>query len=172
MVLKRTHPERGGRNPPGVVSKRPDMASTYLSLYYHLVFGTKNREPTIEAAWRPRLHEYLAGTVRGLGGVSMEIGGMADHVHLLVSLRATHSLSDVVRELKKASSIWVHDEIGVEAFAWQEGYAAFTISATSCKPIQEYIRAQEEHHRRRSFREEVQQMLLKAGVAFDSRYLE
>ena len=148
------------------------MASTYLSLHYHLVFGTKNREPIINDAWRLRLHEYLGGTIRGLGGIATEVGGMADHVHLLVSLRATHNLADVVRELKKASSIWVHDEIGLRTFAWQEGYAAFTISATVCEGVGKYIRNQQEHHRHRSFREEVEEMLTKAGVAFDPRYLE
>src|SRR5258706_16402439 len=104
------------------------MASTYLSLHYHLVFGTKHREPIIAADWRSRLHDYLGGTIRGLGGFPEGVGGVADHVHLLVGLKATHCLADVMRELKKASSVWVHEEIG-EAFAWQEGYAAFTVSA-------------------------------------------
>ena len=148
------------------------MASTYLSLHYHLVFGTKNRQPIIDGVWRTRLHDYLGGTIGGLGGVATEIGGVVDHVHLLVSLRATHNLADVVRELKKASSVWVHNEIGVQSFAWQEGYAAFTISATSCEAVRQYVRNQQEHHRHRSFREEVQEMLIKAGVAFDPRYLE
>lgn len=148
------------------------MASTYLSLTYHLVFGTKNRELVMDAHWRSRLHDYLGGTVRGLDGVSLEIGGVADHVHLLVSLKATHVLADVVRELKKASSHWVHDEMGLQSFAWQEGYAAFTISATSSEAVRQYIKNQEEHHRKRSYREEVEEMLLKAGVAFDPRYLE
>ncbi len=85
------------------------MASTYLSLHYHIVFGTKNRLPIIDGHWRPRLHEYLGGAIRGLGGFPERIGGTEDHVHLLVSLKATHCLADVMRELKKASSVWVHD---------------------------------------------------------------
>jgi REP element-mobilizing transposase RayT len=107
------------------------MPSTYLSLHYHLVFSTKDRVPNIDAAWRSRLHDYLGGTIRGLGGIPQGIGGVADHVYLLVGLKATHGLSDVMRELKKASSSWVHDEIGLQMFAWQEGYAAFTVSATA-----------------------------------------
>ena len=83
------------------------MASTYLSLHYHLVFATKNREPLIAPAWRARLHEYLGGTISGLGGFPQGIGGTADHVHLLVGLKATHCLADVLRELKKAASQWV-----------------------------------------------------------------
>jgi REP element-mobilizing transposase RayT len=77
------------------------VASTYLSLHYHLVFSTKNHEPLITPTWRPRLHEYLGGTVNGLGGISQIVGGVADHVHLLVGLKANHCLADIVRELKK-----------------------------------------------------------------------
>ena len=74
------------------------MPSTYLSLHYHLVFGTKNREPLLAPAWRARLHDYLGGTIRGLGGYPEGVGGVADHVHLLVGLKATHCLADVLRE--------------------------------------------------------------------------
>src|SRR5438132_954892 len=115
------------------------MASTYLSLHYHIVFGTKDRDPFIAPEWRARLHEYLGGTIKGLGGFPQGIGGMADHVHLLVALKATHCLADVLRELKKASSVWVHEEIGMRTFAWQEGYAAFTVGATSRQAVQQYI---------------------------------
>ena len=148
------------------------MPSTYLSLHYHLVFGTKNRMPLIEAAWQLRLHEYLGGTIRGLGGFPQEGGGVADHVHLLVGLKATHCLADVMRELKKASSAWVHDELGILGFAWQEGYAAFTVSATAREAVRSYIARQEEHHRVRSFREEVVEMLEKAGITYDPKFLD
>ena len=148
------------------------MPSTYLSLQYHLVFGTKDRMPLIEAAWRLRLHEYLGGTIRGLGGFPEEVGGVADHVHLLVGLKATHCLADVMRELKKASSVWVHEELGILGFGWQEGYAAFTVSATAREAVRSYIANQEEHHRVRSFREEVVQMLEKAGITYDPKFLD
>src|SRR5205085_11657353 len=116
-----------------------EMASTFLSLHYHLVFATKNREPFIDPQWRPRLHEYLGGTIAGLGGFPQGVGGVADHVHLLVGLKATHCLADVLRELKKASSVWVHERSGSRTFAWQEGYAAFTVSATARQAVQSYI---------------------------------
>jgi len=147
------------------------MPSTYLSLHYHIVFSTKNREPTIRDAWRSRLHEYLGGIIRGLGGFPEGIGGVADHVHLLVGLKATHCLSDVLRELKKASSVWVREEIG-EAFAWQEGYAAFTVSATALQAVKLYISNQDEHHRVKSVREELIEMLEKAGVEYDPQFLD
>ena len=148
------------------------MASTYLSLHYHLVFGTKNREPLIAPEWRARLHDYLGGTIRGLGGFPEGVGGVADHVHLVAGLRATHCLADVLRELKKASSAWVHEEIGLRAFAWQEGYAAFTVSATARDAVRHYIANQEEHHRVKSFREELVEMLQKAGIEYDVKYLD
>ena len=148
------------------------MGSTYLSLHYHLIFSTKNRVPNIDSHWRARLHEYLGGTLAGLGGFSEGIGGVEDHTHLLLGLKATHCLADVVRELKKASSVWVHDEIGMQSFAWQEGYSAFTVSATARRSVRSYIANQEEHHRKKSFREELIEMLKLAGVDYDPRYLE
>lgn len=148
------------------------MGSTYLSLYYHLVFATKNRVPIIAPDWRPRLHEYLGGTIKGLGGVSEGVGGVADHVHLLVRLRATHCLADVLRELKKASSAWVHETIGLRTFQWQDGYAAFTVSATARDGVRGYIAHQEEHHAATSSRDELIELLAKAGIEYDPRYLD
>lgn len=148
------------------------MPGTFTSLHYHLVISTKNRERSISPDCMARFHEYLGGTVHGLGGLPEGIGGVADHVHLLVGLKATHCLSDFMRELKKASSWWVHEEVRESAFAWQEGYAAFSISATSREPVLKYIAEQAEHHRAKSFQEELAQMLVKAGVKFEDRYLD
>jgi REP element-mobilizing transposase RayT len=148
------------------------MSSTYLSLYYHLVFSTKGRDPIIGLAWRQNLHKYLAGTVSGLGGRCEIVGGTADHVHLLVELRATHTLSNFMRELKRASSTWVHSDMSQSEFAWQEGYAAFTVSASVIDEVRRYIENQEEHHRERDFLEELRIMLRRSGVKFDERYLD
>ncbi len=148
------------------------MASTYFSLHYDLVFSTKNREAIIAPEWRTRLHDYLGGTVHGLGGFPEGVGGVADHVHLLIGLKATHCLADFMRELKKASSLWVHDEMRLRTFAWQEGYAAFTVSATARNAVRNYIANQDEHHRTKSFREELLEILKKAGVEYDPKYLD
>jgi putative transposase len=148
------------------------MSSTYLSLHYHLVFSTKDRKPIIAEEWRSRLHEYLGGTINGLGGFCQAVGGVADHVHLLVGLKATHCLADVLRELKKSASVWVHEEIGERSFAWQEGYAAFTVSPTARESVKHYIANQEEHHRRQSFPEELISLLEKAGIEYDPKYLD
>ena len=148
------------------------MPSTHTCLLYHLVFATKDREPSITAARRARLHEYLGGAVRGLGGVPQGVGGVADHVHLLVSLKATHCLADFMRELKKASSVWIAETLEIRSFAWQEGYAAFTVSAPAKAAVQDYIARQEEHHQRKSFREELIEFLQKSGIEYDERYLD
>jgi REP-associated tyrosine transposase len=146
------------------------MASTFLSLHYHIVFSTKERRPFIRESWRANLHEYLGGTVRGLGGIPEIIGGVEDHVHLLVGLKATHCLSDFMRDLKRASSNWVTENHEKE-FAWQDGYAAFTVSVSNCEAVREYIQNQPEHHRKISFQEELVRLLEKHGVKYDAIFL-
>ena len=148
------------------------MSSTYLSLHYHLVFSTKNRVPLIRDDIQESLHEYLGGTVRGLDAFPQAIGGVADHVHLLVGLKATHRLSDFLRELKKASSTWMQNQGNEPSFGWQDGYAAFTVSAPSSGGVKRYIANQAEHHRRKSFREELIELLQKAGIEYDERFLD
>ncbi|MBL7077983.1 MAG: IS200/IS605 family transposase [Kiritimatiellae bacterium] len=148
------------------------MPSTYLSLHYHIVFSTKRREPAIDAEWRIRLWEYLGGTINGLGGQSERIGGTADHVHLLVGLKSTHCLADFIREVKKATSMWVHAEMGSKDFGWQEGYGAFTVSPNARDKVRSYIANQEEHHRTQTFREELVALLERAGVDYDARWLD
>jgi len=147
------------------------MSSTHLSLHYHIIFGTKNHEPIIHLAWRGDLHAYLGGIIRTANGIAESVGGVADHVHLLIGLRATHRLADVLRELKAVSSGWVRKEIGMHGFAWQEGYGAFTVSASQLEAIRDYIEQQAEHHRTRTFREEYLELLRRSGIEFDERYL-
>lgn len=148
------------------------MPSTHLSLNIHLVFGTKNREPTISAEWMANLHAYVGGTVRGLGAMPLEIGGIVDHVHILMGIRATHRLSDLVREIKSESSRWVHELTGRRDFAWQEGYGAFAVSPSLCDAVRTYIQKQAEHHRVKTFREEYLDFLTRAGVDYDEHYVD
>jgi REP element-mobilizing transposase RayT len=148
------------------------MASTYLSLHYHLIFATKNREPLIGIEWRSRLHEYLGGTLQGLGGFSGGVGGVEDHVHMLVSLKSTHCLADVLRELKKSATEWIHEQIGLQSFKWQEGYAAFTVSPTGRPGVKSYIANQEEHHRKQGSRDELLELLALAEIEYNPEYFE
>lgn len=146
------------------------MASTFLSLHFHVVFSTKDRRPLLRADWRSELHDYLGGTVNALGGISQIVGGMADHVHLLFGLKATHCLADFMRELKKASSKWIAERYDRE-FAWQDGYAAFTVSASARDKVRDYICDQEKHHAQRDYAEELKTLLEKHSVIYDPRYL-
>jgi putative transposase len=147
------------------------MPSTHLSLHYHVIFSTKNREPIIVKDWRGRLHAFLGGAVRNSGGIAESVGGTDDHVHLLVGLRASHTLADVLRDIKSASSRWVHETVGDKDFAWQDGYGAFTVSASLNDRVKEYIARQERHHARRSFQDEYVEFLRQSGVEFDERFL-
>jgi len=130
------------------------------------------RAPSLEEEWRARLFAYIGGTVRGACGIPFAIEGVADHVHLLTALRPSHCVSDLVREVKKASSIWVHREIGRHGFAWQEGYAAFTVGEDGAPAVKAYIAGQEEHHRKVVSREELLKLCREAGVEVDMRFFE
>lgn len=147
------------------------MPSTHVSLHVHVVFSTKERYPFIDDDWRDRLHGYLGGTIRGLGAVPLEIGGTADHVHMLIGLKPTHAIADVIREIKKASTTWIHDEIGRTKFRWQDGYGAFAVSKRDIESVRDYIRGQVEHHRTRTFQEEYLEFLKDYGIEYDERYV-
>ena len=110
------------------------MPSTHLSLHYHVVFSTKDRTPIIAAAWRERLHAYLGGVVRNVEGVPEAVGGVGDHVHLLIGLRATACLADVVRDVKAVSSRWVHEEIGDRRLHGRKDMAHSPSAHRSAKP--------------------------------------
>jgi putative transposase len=146
------------------------MGSTFLSLHCHIVFSTKERRPYIKPSWRARLHEYLGGTARGLGGIPENFGGVDDHVHLLIGFRATHKLSEFMQELKKASSIWAAENHERD-FAWQDGYAAFSVSWTHLDAVRQYIATQEEHHRKTDFVAELKTLLQRNGVKYEEKYL-
>ncbi|MDR3405189.1 MAG: IS200/IS605 family transposase [Chthoniobacter sp.] len=147
------------------------MPSTHLALHYHVIFSTKDWESLILPSWRERLHAYLGGVLRNVDAILETIGGIHDHVHLLLGLRATHCLADVVRDVKAVSSRWVHEEIGQRAFTWQEGYGAFTVSPSQREVVRQYIDQQAEHHRHRTFQEEYVELLKRSGVEYDERFL-
>ena len=147
------------------------MPSTHTSLHYHLVFSTQNREPWFGADFRPKLFAYLGGVIKGLEGHPHAVGGVADHVHLLVGLKPTHCLSDVMRELKAQSSLWTKEQLNRSAFAWQDGYGAFTVSAPDLEKVRKYVLGQEEHHRQTTFQEEYLDFLQRGLVEYDERFL-
>jgi REP element-mobilizing transposase RayT len=142
---------------------------SYTNLLYHIVYATKERAPLITKMLRPRLHEYLGGTVGGLGGVALEINGTADHVHVLVKLRPTISVSDFLSKLKSGSSGFAKRQTAGR-FAWQARYGAFTVSESQVERARKYIRNQEEHHRKQSFEEEFKALLRAHRIDFDEAH--
>lgn len=144
------------------------MSNTYTNLHYHIVFSTKNREAFLMDQ-RARTHEYLGGCVRNLGGTALRIGGVSDHVHALLRLKPAHCLADVLRDIKRASSEWLHESI--PSFRWQDGYSAFTVSTSQVDRVCRYIESQEEHHRKKTFGDEIRDLLAANGIAFEDRFL-
>jgi putative transposase len=146
------------------------MPSTHTSLQYHVVFSTKDRYPFIDIVWRDRLHEYIGGCLRSLDVKPLGIGGVADHVHILLGAKPAHALSDVVREAKKASTAWVR-QVFRPKFAWQEGYGAFTLGRADLSSLIAYVMKQEEHHRTMTYQEEYVAFLRNEGIEHDPKYL-
>lgn len=141
------------------------MSATYVSLYIHIVFSTKNRHPWLTDQFIARMYDYLGGSLRGLGATSIRVGGVEDHVHLLVGIKTTHCISDLVRDIKKASTNWMQDEL--PAFSWQVGYGVFSVSPERLKGVSKYIDNQVEHHKTMTFVEERIMLYRLAGIDFD-----
>ena len=148
------------------------MAHTYTNLLFHIVFSTKARVPLLDADLKPRLFAYMGGIIRELGGTALLINGPSDHVHILALLPAKLAISEVVRKVKANSSGWVHREFPDQwSFAWQTGFAAFTVSHSQKQSALDYIANQEEHHRTVSFKDELLAFLKKHEIAYDEKYL-
>ena len=148
------------------------MAGTYTQLFYHIVFSTKNRRPFISAEIETDLHKYVTGIFRNLDAACVEINGMPDHLHILALLPPKIAVSDALRDVKANSSRWIHDNRrDLADFAWQDGFAAFTVSKSQVESVRQYIREQKSHHRTSDFKSELVAMLEKHGVEYDERYL-
>lgn len=145
------------------------MAHSYTNLLFHIVYGTMERRPLIDEVFQPRLYEYLGGTIRGLKGVCLEVGGVEDHVHIFVKLHPTVAVSDFLEKLKSNSSKWAKSVN--RGFSWQGGYAAFSVSESQAQRVRCYIQNQKEHHRRSTFEEELVVLLRAHKVAYDPNHL-
>lgn len=146
------------------------MPHTYTNLLFHIVFSTKDRFPFIKPEFEERLYEYIGGTIRGLGGICLEIGGVDDHVHILVKLKPTLNVSRFLEKLKPSVTKWARSIIHPK-FEWQDGYGAFSIGESQILSVGKYIQNQKEHHKKQSFDDEFKGMLRQAGIEFDERYL-
>jgi len=148
------------------------MGGTFTNIQLHLVFSTKHREPLIVPDLLPRLYSYMGGIIRNEKSALYEIGGMPDHVHLLVRAHPDKSVSDFLRDLKSCSSGWIHDTFPeLKRFHWQDGYGAFSVSQSQSARVKKYIRSQEDHHRERGFKPEFIGLLKRHEVEYDERHI-
>ena len=137
-----------------------------------MIFSTKLSKPLIAQAIKNELYSYMASILKDCNCSPIIIGGIEDHVHILCKLSKTRSMSSVVEDVKKKSSKWIKTKgVGYNNFYWQNGYGAFSIGESQVNTLKEYIQNQEEHHRKKSFKEEFLEILIRYGVEYDERYL-
>lgn len=148
------------------------MANTYTQLYIHVVFAVKNRQSLIHKEWKDELYKYICGTATGVKQKIYAINGVANHVHILLSISPSVALSDIIRDLKSNSSKWINGKSFVRGkFEWQEGFGAFSVSQSQLDVVIHYINNQEEHHRLKTFREEYHSLLVSYNIGFEEHYL-
>jgi REP element-mobilizing transposase RayT len=147
------------------------MAHTYCSSLFHCVFSTKERRKLIAEDVRERLWAYIGGIAREHRMKALAVGGTDDHVHILLSLSATKTVAQAMREIKQGSSRWMHETCDVAEFAWQEGYGAFSIGLNQVGATVAYIAGQQEHHSKRDFQAEYVAFLKKHQIEYDPRYV-
>ena len=146
------------------------MPQSLTFVLLHVVFSTKDREALLHENVRPELFAYLAGVARNMGCECYRVGGMADHVHLAIGLGRTVTIAALIEELKTSSSRWLKLH-GIDDFAWQRGYGAFSVGRSDFDTLMSYIDKQAEHHRKVDFRDELRMLLRRYGVESDERYL-
>ena len=148
------------------------MAQTLVSLLVHVIFSTKNREPFISSSIEPELFAYMGGILKNQNSCLLDAGGTADHVHLLISQSKNVSLSSLMKDLRKDSSLWIKTKgREFDNFHWQDGYGAFSIGHSQIAELKKYINQQKEHHRKRTFQEELMAFFDEYGMEYDVRYL-
>lgn len=148
------------------------MANTYTQIHIQLVFVVQNRDCVIMHSWKDELYKYITGIIQNNQHKVLAINGMPDHVHVLIGMRPTQSLSELMQDIKGDSSKWINQKGYVKGrFSWQEGYGAFSYSKSHVNNVFNYIKNQEEHHRKQSFQEEYLEFLEKFEVDYDARYV-
>jgi putative transposase len=148
------------------------MAGTFSQIYIQIVFAVKGRENLIGNGWKTELHKYIAGIIKGEEQKPIIVNGMADHIHAFVGLRPAMAISDLARDIKNNSSKFINEKGLVKGkFSWQEGYGAFSYSHSQIGNVYDYILNQEEHHKKKTFKEEYLDFLKKFEIEFDEKYL-
>lgn len=148
------------------------MPQSLTSLTFHIIFSTRDRRPFITPVIQQRIYDYIGGILAENNSRLLAAGGIADHIHLLVSLSKQLAVSDALRLIKANSSKWIHETFPkLRAFGWQTGYGAFTVSFSNISRVKTYIANQAEHHRTRDFQQEFRTFLKRHGLEYDERYV-
>ena len=148
------------------------MVNTYTQIHIHTIFAVQNRLSLIQKQWQDELYKYISGIIVNNGHKLLQIGGMPDHIHVLIGMRPAQSLSDLMQNIKCGSSNWINQEqLVMGKFSWQEGYGAFSYGKSQIDDVVKYIRQQEIHHKKRNFAEEYLELLKLFKIEFDERYI-
>jgi REP element-mobilizing transposase RayT len=148
------------------------MPNTYTQIHIHFVFAVKHRNAVINDSWKEELYKYIAGIIRNNEHKLIAIGGMPDHIHILIGVRPSQSISDLMQDVKGNSSKWINEKRYLNTkFEWQEGYGAFSYSKSQINDVVNYINNQETHHAKKSFKEEYLEILKKFEVDYDEKYV-
>jgi len=151
------------------------MANTFRNHHFHLIWSTKKRENLIEPGFQDQMYAYIGGIVKQNKGKLLEIGGIENHVHLLVGLDSLDNYSELIRQIKGGSSFWINNEVKSkkisQKFSWQNGYGSFCVSYSMIDAVREYIKNQEQHHKKQTFENEFLKFLDLHGIQYDIKYV-
>lgn len=148
------------------------MANTYTQLHIQLVFAVKYRAALINKEWKPRLHQYITGIFQANEHKVLQVNSMPDHIHIFIGLRPHQAISSAVQNVKTESSKWIKDnEFCKSAFAWQEGFGAFSYSKSHVNRVIRYIQNQEVHHKKETFLDEYRRLLKAFEIDYAEQYI-
>jgi putative transposase len=148
------------------------MANTYTQIHLHFVFAVKYRTAMINKDWKERLHQYFTGIIQNNEHKLLQINSMPDHIHILIGMKPTQSVSALIQNVKTESCKWIKENnFCKSAFAWQEGYGCFSYSKSQVPDVIRYIQNQEEHHKKESFLDEYKRILKSLEIEFDEQYI-
>lgn len=148
------------------------MANTYSNLFYHIVFSTKGRKDLIDRNVEERVWAYIGGIARKHQLIAIQVGGIENHIHVLILAKPKIAPSQIVQWLKGESSRWIHETFpGLAKFEWQDGFGVFSVSKSNVPDVVEYIKNQREHHQKQTFEDEYLSMLKLNGINYDERYV-
>jgi REP element-mobilizing transposase RayT len=148
------------------------MSGTFSQIYIHYVFAVKGRQNLLQKPWREEVFQYISGIINGKNQKPIIVNGVADHVHVFVGLKPSMPISDLVRDIKNNSSNFINERKFIRGkFSWQEGYGVFSYAQSQVETVYQYIANQEEHHKKKTFKEEYIEFLNKYEVEYDEKYL-